>query len=163
TSAGNPSSSSEPPTAAARATAAVRRDVDSVVAAAAISSRSAASSRSRRALLIETAEPLELEGRPFAVGDDLGLVVAVAALEREDLAKTRLERGDRHGVVLDVVGQSADLRGRVVELGLETGQAFGRGLEARVETGERAGLARSDRDRLPCARFVGGERLVDCG
>ena len=79
------------------------------------------------------------------MGDDLRLVVAVAAFEREDLPEARLERGDGRRVVLDVVGQRADLGGGIVELGLEAGQAFGRGLEARVETGERAGLAGGDR------------------
>ena len=101
-----------------------------------------------RPLLVEAAETLEFRGGPLAVGDDLGLAVAVAAFEREDLAEPCLERGDRRRVVLDVVGQGADLGGGVVELGLETGQALGGGLEARVEPGQRARLAGGDRGRF---------------
>ena len=97
------------------------------------------------------------------MGDDLGLVVAVAAFEREDLAEPRLERGERLRVVLDVVGQGADLGGGVVELGLETGQALRRRLEARIEACQRARLAGGHRDRFARPGLVGGEGLVDRG
>ena len=78
------------------------------------------------------------------MGDDLRLVVAVAAFERVDRAEALLERGERARVVLDALGQVADLGGDVLELGLEAGEPFRERLEPRVEAGQAARLA--DRD-----------------
>ena len=114
-------------------------------------------------LLVEAAQALELRGGTLAVGDDLGLAVAVAAFERVDRAEALLERRQGRRVVFDPVGEVADLGGHVVELGLEAGQPFGDRLEARVQAGQAAGLADGDGCPVAGARSVRGQGLVDGG
>ena len=114
-------------------------------------------------LLVEPAQALELGGRALAVGDDLRLVVAVAALEGVDRAEPLLERGERRRVVVDAVGQAADLGGDVLQLGLQPGQPLGERLEPRVEPGQAARLADGDGRRVAGPGAVGGQRVADRG
>ena len=85
------------------------------------------------------------------MGDDLRLAVAVAAFEGVDRAEALLERGEGRRVVLDAVGQAADLGGDVLELRLEAGEALRQRLEARVEPGQAARLADGASRRRPRA------------
>ena len=143
TSGGKPSSSSTTPTRARRAR---RRPLAAPPTGAAAAS--ATSARSARVLalapgplLVEAAQALGLGRGPLAVGDDRRLVVAVPPLQRVDRREALLERRERRGIVVDALGEVADLRGDVLELGLEAGQPLGDGLEAGIEPGQAAGLA----------------------
>ena len=113
--------------------------------------------------MVEAAQPFELRDGALAVGDDLGLAVAIAALQREDRAEALLERREGGRVVLDAVGEVADLGGDVVELRLEPGEPFRERLEARVEAGQAACLTDRDRGRLAGAGPIGGQGVVDRG
>ena len=55
--------------------------------------------------VVETVQPLHLGRRAFAVGDDRGLAVPVAALEAVDHPEALLERGQGGRIVLDGLGQ----------------------------------------------------------
>ena len=114
-------------------------------------------------LRVETAQPLELGRRSLAMGDDGRLAVAIAAFEGVDRAEPLLERGQGDRIVLDRIGQAADLERDVVELRLEPGQPLGQRLETRVEAGQTARLADRLRRRVAGARAVGGQRLPDRG
>ena len=100
-----------------------------------------------RPLVVDAAQPLRLGGRPLAVGDDRRLVVAEAALEAVDRRQPVGQPGQLRGIVIDRLGQLADGRRHVVELGLETGEPLGDLGEALVEPGERARLVERDARR----------------
>ncbi len=81
------------------------------------------------------------------MGEHLGLAVAVAAFEREDRPESLLERGQRPRVMVDPVGQVADLRRHVLEFGLESGQPLGQA----ARTARPAAPARAPRERATAA------------
>ncbi len=67
------------------------------------------------------------------MGENRFLVRPVTAFEPEDRAKPLLEGRHRPRVVVDAVGQGADLGRHIGQLGLEPGEPFGNGLEAGVQ------------------------------
>jgi hypothetical protein len=95
------------------------------------------------------------------VGQDRSLVLTVAALEPVDRAEPRLERGKGGGVVVDALGQLADLGGDVRQFRLQPGESLRQRLEPRIQAREAARLAQGDRRGLPGTAALGREGVVD--
>ena len=77
---------------------------------------------------------------------------------------SRSSRDGKGGrVVLDAVGQAADLGRDVLEFGLEPGQPFGERLETRVEAGQPARFAHGHRRDVAGTGAIGGQGLADRG
>ena len=65
--------------------------------------------------------------------------------------------------MVDALGERADLRGGVLELGLQAGEPLGDGLEARVDAGQRPRLANAAGDGLAGTSPLPVQRVADRG